>query len=137
MRKSSLVLMLLLVSAPAWAQMDTSPRRICASHVYKHITTATDTQLVAGVSGSKVCVCDYEFSFGGTGNAYLEYSTTGTCASPTQMTMAWYGAVNIGKAASNPYYRGLTTPASAQLCVNTSGAVSFDIAIYYDQGACP
>jgi hypothetical protein len=106
---------------------------ICGSTVFKHITTATDTQIVAASGSQTIYVCDYSFSFNGTGNAFLEKSTSGTCASPTQIDQAWYGVANMSKAAANPYYRGLNTGASAQLCVNTSAAVSFDITVHYDQ----
>ncbi len=106
---------------------------VCGSHVFKHITTATDTQIVAASGSTTIYICDYSFSFNGTGNAYLEKATSGTCATLTQIDQTWYGAANVGKIAANPYYQGLNTGASAQLCVNTSQAISFDISVNYDQ----
>lgn len=106
---------------------------ICGSVAFRHITTATDTQIVAASGSTNIYVCDYSFSFNGTGNAFLEKATSGTCATTTQIDHAWYGVANMSKAAANSYYRGLNTGASAQLCVNTSAAVSFDITVYYDQ----
>jgi hypothetical protein len=106
---------------------------ICGSAIYKHITTATDTQIVAASGSTNIYVCDYSFSFNGTGNAFLEKATSGTCATTTQIDQTWYGVANESKAAANPYYRGLNTGSSAQLCVNTSAAVPFDITVYYDQ----
>lgn len=111
---------------------NTTPH-VCGSHIYKHITTATDTQIVAASGSTTIYICDYSFSFNGTGNAFLEKATSGTCATLTQIDQTWYGAANLGKLAANPYYQGLNTGASAQLCVNTSAGVSFDIAVNYDQ----
>jgi hypothetical protein len=111
----------------------TGGSHLCSLHTFAHITTATDTQLVAASGSKTIYVCDYSFSFGGSGNAYLEKSTTGTCGSPTQIAGTWYGVANLGKAATGQFYEGLNTGASAQLCVNTSAAVSFDIDVYYDQ----
>jgi hypothetical protein len=120
----------------AQAQPGPSPTggsRICGSHVYKHITTATDTQLIAGVSGRNIYVCDYSISFNGTGNIYLEQATSGTCATLTQLDQTWYGVANAGKIAANPYYTGISIVAGGQLCVNTSAAIAVDIAVNYDQ----
>jgi hypothetical protein len=106
---------------------------ICGNHVFKHITTATDTQIVAASGSQTIYVCDYSISFNGTGNIYLEKATSGTCATLTQIDQAWYGVVNAGKTNAKPFYTGLNTGASAQLCANTSAAVTIDIAVDYDQ----
>lgn len=111
----------------------TASIHICGSQVFKHVTTATDTQIVAQSGTKTIYICDYSFSFGGVGNAYLEKATTGTCATLTQISQVWYGTTNVAKTDANPMYRGLNTGASAQLCVNTSAAVPFDITVYYDQ----
>lgn len=106
---------------------------ICGSHVFKHITTATDTQIVAQSGTTTIYVCDYSISFNGTGNIYLEKATSGTCGTLTQIDQAWFGVANAGKISANPYYSGLNTGASAQLCANTSAGVTIDIAVNYDQ----
>jgi hypothetical protein len=111
----------------------TAAQHICGSQVFKHITTATDTQIVAQSGSKTIYVCDYSFSFGGTGNFYLEKATTGTCATLTQISQVWYGAANVAKTDANANYRGLNTGASAQLCANTSASASLDITVYYDQ----
>jgi hypothetical protein len=106
----------------------------CSSHIFKHITSATDTQAVAASGSTTIYVCDYSFSFGGAGNFYLEKATSGTCATLTQLTGQWYGAANSGKVAAENWYRGVNTGASAQLCINTSTFTGpLDIDIYYDQ----
>jgi hypothetical protein len=106
---------------------------ICGSHVFKHITTATDTQIVAASGSENIYICDYSLSFNGTGNFYLEKATSGTCATLTQIDQDWYGVANGGKIAANPYYQGLNTGSSAQLCANTSAAIAVDVAVNYDQ----
>lgn len=106
---------------------------LCGSHVFKHITSATDTQIVAASGSTTIYVCDYSISFNGTGNIFLEKATTGTCSTLTQIDQAWYGVANAGKVAAIPYYQGLNTGASAQLCANTSAGVTIDIAVNYDQ----
>jgi hypothetical protein len=121
-------------SPPATTNNVGATPHICGNHVFKHITTATDTQLVAASGSTNIYVCDYSFSFGGAGNFFLEKATTGTCATLTQLTGQWYGAASSGKTDANPYYRGVSTGASAQLCVNTSTFTGpLDIDVYYDQ----
>ena len=109
---------------------------VCGSHIFKHITSGTDTQVLAASGSTTIYVCDYDISFGGAQTLFLEKSTSGTCASPTQIAQAWYGIANAGKIAANAYYRGLNTGASAQLCANTSGVFSgsgADLTVYFDQ----
>jgi hypothetical protein len=110
-----------------------APLRICGSHVFKHITTATDTQIVAASGAQTIYVCDYDISFNGTGNIFLEKATSGTCATTTQIDLTWYGVANWGKNVGKPFYTGLNTGPSAQLCANTNAAVPVDIAVDYDQ----
>lgn len=96
------------------------------------ISTAADTQVVpAPPQGQAIYICDYEFSFNGTGNAYLESATTGTCGgSLVQIGNTWYGIANLGKVAPNPFYRGMTT-GNLQLCVNTNANIAFSLTVYY------
>jgi hypothetical protein len=109
---------------------------ICGTSKFVHVTSATDTQIVAASGSTNIYVCDYAISFGGTINVYLEKATTGTCATLTQIDQTWYGVANAGKAAGNAYYRGLNTGESAQLCLNSTGAgvaSGVDVTVYYDQ----
>lgn len=106
---------------------------ICGSHVFRHITTISDTQLVAASGSANIYVCDYALSFNGTTNVFLEKATSGTCATTTQIDNAWFGVINSGKIAANPYYQGLNTGASAQLCINNSAAATVDVSLNYDQ----
>ena len=127
MRKLLLIFFLFAFSSGAEAQ------DVCKNKIIKSISAATDTQLVAAVSGKQILVCDWDISFSGSTNIYLEYSTTGTCASPTQLSQTWYGAANTGKTAASPFYRGMITPAGAQLCANTNTSTTVDITVYYSQ----
>jgi hypothetical protein len=133
MKKLVAVAAMMLLGAPAFAQTPPGGRRICGSHVYKHITTATDTQLVAASGTRQIYICDYAISFNGTTNVYLEQATSGTCATLTQLDQTWYGVANAGKIAANPYYTGISVVAGGQLCVNNSAAVTVDISVNYDQ----
>jgi hypothetical protein len=106
---------------------------VCGKYASVHITTSTDTQLVA-VSGSQtIYICDIEFSAAAAQNFYLEKSTSSTCGTLTQIGILWTLVANEIKAAANAYYRGLNTGASASLCVNTSAVAGLDVGVYYDQ----
>jgi hypothetical protein len=106
---------------------------ICKTAVFKHITTATDTQIAAAVGGLNVYICDIEISWNGTGNIFLEKSSSGTCAAPTQIGQAYYGVANTQKAHSNPFWNGQQAGVGNQLCVNSSAAVTIDVTVYFDQ----
>jgi hypothetical protein len=112
---------------------DTQPH-VCGSYKYVHITSATDTQIVAASGSTTIYVCDFEFSVGAVAtNFYLEKATTGTCATLTQLGILHNGQIGMTAKASNAFYRGLNTGSSAQLCVNTSAAGPLDIGVFYDQ----
>lgn len=106
---------------------------ICTNHAFKHITTATDTQIVAQNSTNNIYVCNYSLSANGTQTVFLEKATSGTCATLTQIDQAWYLTQFSGKSGGNDIYHGLNTGASAQLCINTSAAQSVDVSVDYDQ----
>jgi hypothetical protein len=106
---------------------------LCGSRAFVHTTSATDTQILAASGSTNIYVCDWSVSTSAADNVYLEKSSTGTCASPTQISQAWYGGAQGGKIAANSFYRGENTGASQQLCVNTSTSGPADITVYYDQ----
>lgn len=108
----------------------------CGSHAYKQITSSGDTQIIApssSIPGAKVYVCDYSISFNGTANAYLETASSGTCGGPTQLDMTWYGVVNAGEKGGKPYYTGMVSGSSGQLCINVSAGTSLSVGVDYDQ----
>lgn len=110
-------------------------QHVCGSFKSVHITSATDTQILAANGSNNIYICDFEFSNGAAAeNFFFEKSSTGTCgATLTQIGTLWTLIANQAKAASNAFYRGFSTGASQQLCVNTSTAGPIDIGVYYDQ----
>jgi hypothetical protein len=84
----------------------------------------------AGAGQSHLCL-RLRILVRGTGNAFLETATTGTCGgTKTQISNTWFGVLGTIKPAGNVIYRGMTT-GDLQLCVNTSAAVTFSITVYY------
>lgn len=107
----------------------------CDSHVFKHITTATDTLVVELSSGKKTYICDWETDLAaGTATVYLETATSTTCGGTlAQITGVKNLVANVGEKGSSPFYRGLSTPASDGLCAHSTGTGGFDIDVYYTQ----
>jgi hypothetical protein len=107
---------------------------VCGSYKFVHITSATDTQIVAASGSTTIYVCDFEFSVGSTAtNFYLEKATSGTCGTLTQLGILHNGSANMTAKASNAFYRGFNTGSSAQLCVKTNDVGPLDIGVFYDQ----
>lgn len=111
---------------------DTQPHVCGSTSTYKHITSATDTQLINASGSNTIYICDIRFSASAALNFYLEKSSTGTCGSPTQIDILVTAAANEAHLPSAAFYQGLNTGASQQLCVNTSGG-NLDISVIYDQ----
>jgi hypothetical protein len=106
---------------------------VCGSYKFVHITSATDTQVLAASGSTNIFVCDFEFSAGGAVNFFLEKGTSGTCGGLTQIGILHQATANMTAKASNAFYRGLNTGASNQLCVNTSSTGPLDFGVFYDQ----
>lgn len=112
----------------------TAQAQVCGRMATASISTATDTQIVAAVTGASIYICDWEFSSNGTGNIKLEYGTGSSCGTgKTQLGQTWYAVADTGKIAANAVQRGMTVPASNALCVNTSANVVMDVTVYYNQ----
>ena len=109
-----------------------TPHLCGSTSPFKHITSATDTQLLAASGSNNIYICDIRFSASAALNFYLEKSSSGTCASPTQIDILITAAANEAHLPSSAFYQGLNTGASQQLCVNTS-AGNLDISVIYDQ----
>jgi hypothetical protein len=111
---------------------------LCGSFVFVHITSNTDTQIVAPISLANVYICDYKFSFTGVGAFYLESSTSSSCGGTlVQTDINWTGLASTpySKTNASAFYQGLNAGASNGLCVHTSGLSStdVDVGVYYDQ----
>lgn len=133
----ALAIAALLLCAGQWnAARAQQAMGMCTLYAKVHVTTATDTQIVAPAAGQNIYVCDYEFSAAGADNFYLESATASSCGgSLSQLTILWTLATNESKSATNPFYRGINGGFGNGLCVNTSAAQGFDIGVYYDQTA--
>jgi hypothetical protein len=107
---------------------------ICGQHVTINPVSATDTSLVAPVSGKQVYVCDYAISTGAADNLFLESVTTAPCTGTVaQMDTKWFMPVNGAKTDANPYWRGLVTAVGSGICLNTSTAGPASFTLYFDQ----
>ena len=112
----------------------------CDSHVFKHITSATDTLAVQGVTAKVVRICGAIARFSGSAaqTVYLENtaSTNANCSSTlTQITGAWVGNATApsGAGFNGSFWNGLANTSGNGLCVNSSGTGGVDIDIWYEQ----
>lgn len=108
----------------------------CDNHVFKHITTATDTLAVQGVASQTIYICGWRSRAAGTATWYLENtaSTNANCASTlTQITGVASEVANSGEVAYNPIWGGLKNTSGNGLCINSTGTGGVDIDIWYTQ----
>lgn len=107
----------------------------CDSHVFKHITTATDTNAVTGVTAKVTYVCGWRSRAAGTATWFLETSanTGGTCGTPTQLTGLASEAANTGEVLNPAFWSGVKTPTANGLCINSTGTGGVDVDIFYTQ----
>ena len=111
---------------------------ICDSHVFKHITTATDTLAVQGVTAKTIKVCGVKAQFAGTATYFLENtaSTNANCGSTlTQITGVITGAANVSDGFYSAIWGGLANTNGNGLCINSTGTGGVDIDIWYTQGS--
>lgn len=97
----------------------------------------TTLQLIAGVSGQTIRICDFDLSVAGTAtNINFTIGTGTNCASGSAtLGQTWYATgTGWAKAATNPFYRGLkASAASAALCLTSSATATLGGGVYYDQ----
>lgn len=108
----------------------------CDNHVFKHITSATDTLAVQGVASQTIYVCGWRARAAGTATWYLENtaSANANCVSTlTQLTGVATEAVNTGETLYNPIWGGLKNTSGNGLCINSTGTGGVDIDIWYTQ----
>lgn len=106
----------------------------CYQSVVYDASTSGSTQLVALQSGQIIYVCGYSLYSAGTVNVELDYGTGSACASgTTKIVPAYQFVANSGVVDGSPFYRGLKTAASNELCLKTSGGVAVQAIIYYAQ----
>ena len=115
---------------------------LCDSYVFKHVTSATDTLAVQGVSSQTIKVCGYKYNFSGSAaqSVFLENtaSTNANCSSAnTQISALVTG--NSSSPSTNGFHNalwsGLRNTSGNGLCINSSGTGGVDVEIWYTQGS--
>lgn len=108
----------------------------CDNHVFKHITSATDTLLVQGVASQTIYVCGWRSRAAGVATWFLENtaSANANCSSSlTQITGVATEAANTGETLLPPYWTGLKNTAGNGLCANSTGTGGVDLDVWYTQ----
>lgn len=107
----------------------------CDNHVFKHITTATDTNAVTGVTGQAIYICSWRSRAAGVATWFLETSanTSGTCGTPTQISGVATEAANTGETWGSNFWSGLKSAAANGVCINSTGTGGVDVDIWYTQ----
>ncbi len=108
----------------------------CDNHVFKHITSATDTLAVQGVASQTIYICGWRSRAAGTATWFLENtaSTNANCASAnTQLTGVATEVANSGEVLYSPIWGGLKNTVSNGLCINSTGTGGVDVDIFYTQ----
>lgn len=107
----------------------------CDNFIVYDASTSGSTQLVALSSGKTIYVCGYSIGVGATAtNVKLIYGTGSACASgTTSLTPAYQLAANGGVTDRAPFYNGMKTAASNELCINASAGNAVQAVVYYAQ----
>jgi len=108
----------------------------CDNHVFKHITSATDTLAVQGVTSQIIYICAWRSRAAGDATWYLENtaSVNANCSSSnTQLTGVATETANSGEVFAPPFWTGLKNTVSNGLCINSTGTGGVDIDIWYTQ----
>jgi hypothetical protein len=110
----------------------------CDSHKFLHITTATDTVVVQGVTSKIVKVCGALAWFNGTNQVFLENtaSTNNNCSSTlTQISGQWSGLSQSVGGFLGAFWTGFANTSGNGLCVNSTGTGAVDLDVFYTQGS--
>lgn len=108
----------------------------CDSHVFKHITSATDTLAVQGVTAKTIYVCGALGQAAGTATWFLENtaSVNANCSSSnTQIMGVGTMAANGSTGFYGASWGGLKNTAGNGLCINSTGTGGVDVDIWYTQ----
>lgn len=108
----------------------------CDNHVFKHITSATDTLAVQGVASQTIYICGWRSRAAGVATWFLENtaSTNANCSSAnTQITGVATEAANTGETMLAPFWTGLKNTSGNGLCINSTGTGGVDVDIWYTQ----
>lgn len=108
----------------------------CDSHVFKHITTATDTLAVQGVASQTIYICAWRSRAAGVATWFLENtgSANANCSSTnTQITGVATEAANSGEVFAPAFWNGLKNTSGNGLCINSTGTGGVDVDVWYSQ----
>lgn len=108
----------------------------CDSHVFKHITSATDTLAVQGVASQTIYICAWRARAAGVATWFLENtaSANANCSSAnTQITGVATEAANTGEVYAPGFWNGLKNTSGNGLCINSTGTGGVDIDIWFTQ----
>ena len=109
----------------------------CDNHVFLHITSATDTLAVQGVTSQQIYICGAVGNAAGTATWTLKdtQSTNANCSSTlTQISGLNSEVANSRSGFYNPIWGGLKLGAvSRGLCVTSTGTGGVDVDIWYAQ----
>lgn len=108
----------------------------CDNHIFRHITTATDTLAVQGVASQTIYVCGWRSRAAGTATWFLENtaSVNANCSSTnTQLNGLASETANTGEVTMSPFWNGFKNTSGNGLCINSTGTGGVDIDIWYAQ----
>lgn len=108
----------------------------CDNHVFKHITSATDTLAVQGVASQTIYVCSWRSRAAGVATWFLENtaSANANCSSSnTQITGVATEAANTGETWGSNFWSGLKNTSGNGLCINSTGTGGVDVDIWFTQ----
>lgn len=113
----------------------------CDSSAVYDTNTNGKTQLVALSSGKVIYVCGYSFAATSSSAVTVSLSsgtgtncgTTSTNITPGYVLQSAASQGPAGIVDGSPYFRGLKTSASNELCIVTNAAVSVQAIVYYSQ----
>jgi hypothetical protein len=107
----------------------------CDSHVFLHITSATDTSLFTATAGRNIYSCGWRSRAAGTATWYLEDSANASsCASPTQLNGLASEVANSGEVDHTPFWNGIKSLGTGHgWCVHSTGTGGVDIDFYYTE----
>jgi len=108
----------------------------CDNHVFKHITTATDTMFVQGVASQVIYVCSWRSRAAGVATWLLETEAdqSATCnGTLAQINGIATEAANTGETWGGNFWSGLKTSAGFGLCAKSTGTGGVDVDVWYAQ----
>lgn len=119
---------------PAKASIN-APDISCDQKAIYDAATNGKTELVALITGTRIYVCGFTIRTGATGvGVRLIYGTGTACATGTTSVTPVFTLTSYdGLVEASGDYRGMKTPNSNALCIETDNGVAVDAIVYYAQ----